>query len=244
MVKELIIENILELLKNRTKQQKYDIKQSYESVKKEIEAKFDGIPLPKEHIQQLILYGVGERYDVPKNEINQMITASEIAQELENEEKQEEVDNMNDIPESSGSKWKEFLSDLERPERSKKQYKKFPSLVKQYGIRYTMKLTNPSKLPFKLYHKKEDYNSFKFEVELIGIEPEYKYDEVYDKGDNKGDKMYVDGQEYALWLHDKEFWAFVDFWERVTSDGERDGREFTYEKISRGKYTDYIFKEA
>ena len=236
------LKSILELLSDVSEQDVETLKKEYNEVRKNKEAEFDGIPLPREHLQQLVLFDLGKNYDIQKKEIKQIILASKIEKELEEEEKNNNEVIKKDMPENTGSEWKDFVDKQERPKSSKGNYKKLKSLVKQYGIRYTLQILDPNKVPYK--HDHGEYNSYKFEVKLLGIEPEYKLDEVYSKGDNKGEPMYVIGDEYALWLHDKEFWAFVDFWERVTTDGEMDTREFTYEKIDRGKYTDYIFKEV
>jgi hypothetical protein len=136
--------------------------------------------------------------------------------------------------------WKSFLGSLPRDEGGSK---KTPSLVLKDNITYLLKINTK----IEPYHHHEDaatntygkdYDSWKFVVTLIKVKDEDSYDDVFQKGDLKGQPLYVDGQEYALWFtHDKDKWSpmdgFAQFWTDTLGLSDFDDRVFGVKKFKK-----------
>ena len=111
-------------------------------------------------------------------------------------------------------------------------YEKIPSLNIEIGPTYYLKLIEPKKRP----HAHEfdgtwgPYMKHAFDVILNKVSDGDLYDEVYDYGDFKGQKAFVDGQKYTLWLDDKAAGMFKMFWKKHTETGMPDDRDFTFKK--------------
>lgn len=226
-----------------SKKEPNEILKSYQAEYERKTEEFKDIDIPKDQIEQMAFMIVGKQLNISEPDISSIFIAVEIEEDFQSEanNKGNEVKTMDEKAPSKAKSFKEFTRGIEKtiPETN---YKKRPSLIVQDGARYRMKLLDPTKIPFE--YDNGEYTSYVFDIELISVEPEYMYDEVYEKGDKKGDKLYTNGEEYSLWLWEKPFWSFVDFWETLTDDDNPDDREFIYYKKSKGNTKDFIFKEV
>ena len=237
------IEAVIKHLSELSSKKEDEISKSFEAEFERKDEEFKTIDIPRDQITQMAFIVVGKQLNISEADMSSIFIAVEIEEDFQSEanNKVNEVKIMDEKAPSKAKSFKDFVKGVEKtiPETN---YKKRPSLIVQDGARYRMKLLDPSKIPFE--YDNGEYTSYVFDIELISVEPAYMYDEVYEKGDKKGDKLYVNGEEYSLWLWEKPFWAFVDFWETLTDDDNPDDREFIYYKKSRGNVKDFIFKEV
>jgi len=239
------IENVLDKISMRTKKRKSDLKRSFNAILKKKKEELEGIGIDEEEIEKIAAFELCKKVGIEDpNEL--------LFEELDDDDAEEDDEVEFVKPESPKSKG--IFSSL-REKIPKKLFESRPSLIIQYGARYTISLDNPEKPPREWVDNKRGLVYYIFDVTLHKVTPKEMYEDIFDVGDHKGEPMYVDGEKYSLWLYLNEERGsgpmpnFLDFWERVTDDGEADNRKFIYykkqKKSEKGtKYTDHIFKEA
>jgi hypothetical protein len=240
------IPNILGTIAKAKNKRKGDLTRSYNAAFKKATAKFEGTGIPEDAIQKVALTEVAEKYEVLKSELDAIIDMNGDIEEFkmeDNEVFEEEevvVATKAKVPKSgslSKKAWAAFFKDNTRDI----DYEKTPPLEIKIGGTYTLSLLDPSKQPYKydgIGISGEPYSSFAIEVKLHKAYPEDLYDEVYPKGELKGQYCYDDDKHYTLWLNKTALGYFEKFF-----DGEPDDRIFTYKRTGTGRNTKYNFAD-
>lgn len=139
--------------------------------------------------------------------------------------------------------WKDFMDDIPEPTVYTDDFERMPSLIIDLGCTYYLKMTDLENAP----HEHEfdgtwgPYTKWAFKVKLIKISDSELYDKKYERGEFKDKLAYIDGQNYTMWLNEKERQYYAMFWKKLTANGLPDDRVFTYKKSKPGKYNVYKF---
>lgn len=257
------VDKILKKISLKTGETISDLKDLFNNAKSELEEQF-GDALNEDRKDILALIRVGKGYDITKAQIDSMASdgMSDLDADIIEAFDIKLDDPLNDLIDEDGDKiddmgfktekknsvgrsgWKDFMADIPEPSVNTEDYEKTPSLIVDLGCTYYIKINDLVNEPYE--HEMDGtygpYTVWAFKITLIKISDEDLYDNVYSKGDFEGKLMYVDGQNYTLWLNEKAREQFAVFWKKLTADGIPDDRVFAYKFSKRGKYNNYQFK--
>ena len=151
-----------------------------------------------------------------------------------------------DEVEEAGS-WEDIFASTPEPKEGGSNFERLPSLTIISGTTYYLKLVDPKELPYSHSGTGKDgkpYTSKAMDVLLVKVTPKTRYKERYEEGDERGNKCFVDGAKYKLWMSATAFSWFAKFWREDVGRKSPDGRIWTFEQIKKAKVTKYYFGEV
>jgi len=249
------LENLLTQLGEKIGKSPTYLKGLYNTSKKVYDEQF-GDSLTDDQKVHMALTKIGKKYGMEDNDIDIMISdksdsddepidfpIADFITELPAETPKGFTTTDDPNHGQSGSAWGRFLSTIPDPTKPSVEYEKTPSLLIELGPTYYLKLTDPADIPYshEFEGKHGRYTKHAFKVTLIKVSDEALYSELYTKGEFAGQKAYIDGRNYTLWLDDKSVGYFRIFWEKITDDGMPDGRVFTYKYGKKANYNVFTY---
>ena len=172
----------------------------------------------------------------------------EIDWEDDDEDDDEGFEEFDDVDHGEDKSWESIFKATPKPKKGDEEgFERLESVQQVDGTKYYFKLADPEEKPY-IYEgvgkrDNKDYVSYALDVILVRLSPKRRYENKYKKGDNRGNKMFVKGKKYKLWLSQTAWNWFVEFWTDDLGLSVPDGRIFSYEKVKLEKVTEYYFAE-
>lgn len=153
-------------------------------------------------------------------------------------------DEVDEMFEEGPQTWEEIFTSTPDPEDNKNSFEKIPNLLIMPNAEYYLKIKDTDELPYKHEgigeYDNKPYTSRAIDVTLKKVSPQKHYREKYDSGDFRGQKCYINGNTYKLWLSESAWGWFVKFWIGLGLSAP-DKRIFIYEKVKKPKVTNHYF---
>lgn len=238
---------------------KGQVKRIYNKIKKE--KKEEGLDemIPPEQFQRFILLGVGKHYELDNDKIKEIldektepvdeIDEDEIAEALDLDDNEDEDEDLGftltDDPDygkeefDNNKNWKDIFKTTTKSEfDGEGGFVKKPSLQILLNIGMKLKLVDPNDEPYiydGIGKDNKPYTSYAMDVVLVDIltDDDEILEEVYNKGDFRGEKLYTKKRAYKLWLNERGFESFVEFWRDTLGLEQPDSRTFILKKSQR-----------
>lgn len=232
---------MLEKIAEKTGKRTQDIKTAYTKLSKtKIEEGLKDI-IPEEQFEKIVILGLLGKYEI-SDMADELFGNGEV---LLLEEDDDDVIEFNDIYEEpeedvveEQKTFKQLLKVLKSTDGEETQFP--PSLQIKTNVNYRIFILDPEDEP---YHHNgvnkwgKKYESYAFNIQLIKVKPKDFYDEIYEKGDFKGEPLYTNGRNYKLWLAKRHMESFVAFWRDALGLENVDQRSFEFRKTEKTSKT-------
>lgn len=146
--------------------------------------------------------------------------------------------------------WEDIFESTPEPKEGEGDYERLDSLTIITGTTYYLKLVDASEVPYKHEgigtlgkNKGKPYTSRAMDVILLKVTPKSRYNERFEKGDNRGKKCFINKKKYKLWMSETAFKWFAKFWRDEVGRKAPDGRIWTFEQLKKENVTKYYFGE-
>lgn len=257
------LDNILDKLSTKVDKAKTYLKGLYNKEKADLTDQF-GDAIDDNRIMMLSLLRIGKKYGLDKSDVDKLtndddfddipsITDDSIDDLIDDDDYTDMSDteeiNIETPANKSGNNdgWKKFLATIPDPmDKANIKYERTPSLIKELGATYYLKLTDPSKEPYthEFTGKYGTYDMHAVKVTLVKVSDEDLYDVFYKDGDFKGQKAFQNDKNYTLWLDDKAMGFFKYFLNKHFDDIISENVVFTFKWTKKGNYNVWTFKLA